>query len=436
MASLDLFTDKYFPKNFEDFIGNVEVVDRARAWAKAWSAGKSQKPLFLYGNPGVGKTALAYLIAKEFNWQLFEMNASDLRDRESIEKIAGAATANSSLFGSKRLILLDEIDGLQSRDRGGSSAVAQILKEATNPVILIANDIYAEKYLSGIRPICELVEFKKINYLSIAKRLREICAIEKIEFDDEAIKEIAKNCAGDFRSALLDVQSLSPKITLDNVKALSFRERKEKIFPVMSKIFKGKSIKEIKDAVDYSDVSFDTISLWVEENIPRQYDFIDAAAAFDSLSRSDVFNGRIMNRQHWGFLKYSIPLSTSGVALSRRQDYHSFIPLAFPSILSSLSSSSKKRSTRKEIASKIGKKMHCSRNDVLKDLPFYAMLLESEKYSKSLVYFFGFDSDEAAFLLGKKSDSKFIENLVEEAKKIEKEIVIEKIHGKQSTLFG
>ncbi len=436
MISTDLFTDKYFPKNFEEFIGNVEIVDRARAWAESWQADVKQKPIFFYGNPGIGKTALAYLIAKEFKWQLFEMNASDLRDKASIEHVAGAATANSSLFGTKRLVLIDEIDGLSSKDRGGMSAVLSIIKSSTNPVILIANDVYADKSLSGVRAACELLEFKKINYLSIAKHLREICAIENIKFEDEAVKELARDCAGDMRSALLDTQSLAPNITMQNVKALSFRERKEKIFPVMAKIFKGKSIKEVKDAVDATDVGYEMVSMWVEENIPRQYDNIDAGVAFNSLSRADVFNGRIMNRQHWGFLKYSIPLSTAGVTLARRKDYHSFIPMAFPSILSSLSSSSSKREARKSIAAKISKKMHCSRKESVKDLPFISMILQSEKYAKSLTWYFDLDEDDLAFLFNKKSDNKQIEELVKEAKKMEKEIVLEKLHGKQSTLFG
>jgi replication factor C large subunit len=430
----ELFPDKYFPKDFDEFIGNVEIVDRAIAWANDWNADKHQKPLFFFGNPGVGKTALAILIAKQMNWQLFEMNASDLRDKESIEKIAGTATANSSLFGSKRLILLDEIDGLQSKDRGGGSAILSIIKEANNPMILIANDAY-DKKLSSIRPACEALEFKKINYLSIAKRLREICTIEKIEYDEEAVKELARNCAGDFRSALLDVQALSPKITMENVKALSYRERKEKIFTVMAKIFKGKTISEIKEAVDSVDVATDMLNLWVEENIPRQFDSIDAANAFAILSRADVFNGRIQNRQHWGFLKYSIPLSTSGVGISRRKDYNFFQPMAFPSILSSLSKSSSVREMRKQIASKIGEKLHCSRSQALTDIYFTKELINGE-HSKDYVYFFGFDEAETAFLLGKKSDSKEAAALVKESKEIGKKVVLEKIHGKQSKLFG
>lgn len=436
MPQSSLFTDKYFPRNFDEFIGNVEIVDKARAWAAEWNKDKPQKPIFFYGSPGVGKTALAFLLAKEFGWQLFEMNASDLRDKESILHIAGAATGNSSLFGSKRLILLDEVDGLQSADRGGASAIAAILKEANNPVILTANDIYADKNMAPLRAASELLDFKKINYLSIAKRLREICAIESISFEDEAVKELARNSGGDMRSALLDTQSLAPKITLDNVKALSYRERKEKIFPVMGRIFKGRSLREVREAVDASDVSLDTLSLWVEENIPRQYDAIDAAAAFDSFSRSDVFNGRIRIRQHWGFLKYSIALSTGGVALARSHDYHSFIPMAFPSILSSLSASSSKRELRKSIAAKIGEKMHSSRNDAIKDMPFLSMLLADEKYAKSLVCLFGLDEKQLAFFLNKKPDNKEVAQIVKDAKALEKEILVEKLHGKQSKLFG
>ncbi|MEI7961035.1 MAG: replication factor C large subunit [archaeon] len=436
MVGSELLVDKYFPKSFEEFMGNVEIVDRARAWASSWNSNVPQKPLFFYGAPGVGKTALAHLIAKEFGWSIFEMNASDLRDKESIQKIAGAATANSSLFGGKRLILLDEVDGLQSRDRGGASAIAGILKEANNPVILTANDIYADKNLAPLRTAAELCDFKKINYLSIARRLREICALEGIAFEDDAVKELAKNCSGDLRSALLDVQSLAPKIILSEVKELSYRERKEKIFPVMSHIFKGKSLAEVRSAVDASDVSLDTLALWVEENIPRQYDAIDTARAFDIFSRADIFNGRIRVRQHWGFLKYSIVLSTAGVALSRTKDYHSFIPMAFPSILSSLSASSSKRELRKSIATKIGEKMHSSRNDSIKDLPFLTMLFEDEKYAKSLVWLFNLEEKEVAFLLGKKPDNKGVEALVQGAKLLKKEIVLQKLHGKQSKLFG
>jgi replication factor C large subunit len=400
-----LFTDKYFPKSFEEFIGNVEIVDFTIDWAKKWGEGKKQKPLLFFGSPGVGKTALALLIAKEMGWQLFESNASDLRNKEEIEKVAGAATGNASLFGGLRLVLIDEIDCLQVQDRGGASAIASIVKESNNPVILTANDLYGDKKLIPFRTICELKEFKKINYLSIAKKLREICDKENIAYEEEAIKELAKNSSGDYRSTLLDLHSLSPNITLLDVKNLDTRQRKEKVFSVLTKIFKGDNLREINQFVYNSEVPNDLLIRWVEENIPRQFDSKDSAVAFDYLSKGDIFNGRIMRRQHYSFLKYSGFLSTTAVGLSRSKNYNSFIPFQFPSLLSSLSASSSSRTLRKSIAKKVAKKIHCSSSQAVQDMWLLSLLMQSDK-AEHLVLGFDFDEKEIMFLLGGKKEKK------------------------------
>ncbi len=433
-AKSELFTDKYFPKDFEDFIGNVEIVDFVIDWAKKWSEGKKQKPILLFGSPGVGKTALALLVAKQMNWQLFESNASDLRNKEEIEKVAGAAAGNSSLFGGLRLVLLDEIDCLQSQDRGGASAIASIIKESSNPVILTANDLYGDKKLLPFRTICELKEFKKINYLSIAKKLREVCDKENIVYEEEAIKELAKNSSGDYRGALLDLHSLEPKIILSEVKALDARQRKEKVFSVLTKIFKGHDLKEINQFVYNSEIPSDLLVRWIEENIPRQFDSKDTAKAFDYLSKGDIFNGRIMRRQHYSFLKYSGFLSTTAVGLSRSKDYNSFTPFQFPSLLNSLSASTGSRAVRKSVSQKIAKKIHCSSSQVMQDLWLIMLLMSSEK-AEHLVLGFGFEEKEILFLLGGKKEKK-AEELLQKSKELEKQIILEKSFNKQSKLFG
>ncbi len=429
-----LFTDIYFPKNFEEFIGNVEIVDFTIDWAKKWSEGKKQKPLMFFGSPGVGKTALALLTAKVMNWQLFESNASDLRNKEEIEKVAGAAAGNASLFGGLRLVLIDEIDCLQVQDRGGASAIASIVKESNNPVILTANDLYGDKKLLPFRTICELKEFKKINYLSIAKKLREICDKENISYEDEAIKELAKNSSGDYRSALLDLHSLSPNITLIDVKNIDSRQRKEKVFSVLTKIFKGHDLKEINQFVYNSEVPNDLLIRWIEENIPRQFDSKDSATAFDYLSKGDIFNGRIMRRQHYSFLKYSNFLSTTAVGLSRSKDYTSFTPFQFPNLLNSLSANSSSRALRKSIAKKVAKKIHCSSSQSVQDMWLLSLLMQSDK-AEHLVLGFGFDDKEIMFLLGGKKEKK-AEELLTKSKELEKKIIYEKSFNKQSKLFG
>ena len=183
-----LWPDKFFPKNFSEFIGNASIVEAARSWGEAWEQGKAQKPLLFFGQPGNGKTCLAILLAQYFDWQLFEMNASDARTKDIIERVAGAASQGSSFSGKKRLILLDEVDGLQGNaDRGGVAAINRVIKQSKNPVILTANDLYGNQKMLPFRSSCELMQFKKINYLTIAKRLRELLESEKIQFEEEAV---------------------------------------------------------------------------------------------------------------------------------------------------------------------------------------------------------------------------------------------------------
>ena len=67
----ELWTDAHFPENFNDFVGNIEIVEHARKWAQDWDKGQKPKPLLFFGSPGTGKTCLALLLAKQFNWELF-----------------------------------------------------------------------------------------------------------------------------------------------------------------------------------------------------------------------------------------------------------------------------------------------------------------------------------------------------------------------------
>ncbi len=320
-----LWPDKFFPKDLSEFLGNGDIVESVRKWGEQWGEGKQGKPLLFFGATGSGKTCLALLLAEYFDWQLFEMNASDTRTKDAVERVAGAAAQGSSFSGKKRLILLDEVDGLHGNsDRGGVAAINKIIKASKNPVILTANDVYGNQKMTAFRSSCQMIQFRKINYLSIAKRLRELLEQEKIDFDAEAVKELAQNCAGDFRSALLDVQTLSllGKIDMAAVKSLGYRERQQDVFKTMGKILKGTSVKEIRAARFKADIDSRMLFNWIEENIPRHFTKgNDNANAFERLSKADIFNGRIMRRQHYGFLRYSSELMTCGVALSRENDY-------------------------------------------------------------------------------------------------------------------
>jgi replication factor C large subunit len=421
----ELWTEKYSPKNPEEFVGNAETVKELELWAMEWNKHKTGKPLLLFGPVGSGKTALAHLIARLNQWDLFELNASDFRAKDVIERLVGAALQNASFSGELRLVLLDEVDGVQGKeDKGGMAAILQVLKEARNPVILTANDIYSNRSMATIRNYCRKIEFKKINYLSVAKRLKAVCEAEGIEYDLVAINELAKESSGDLRAALLDLQSLSmknQKVLLEDVQSLGFREREEKIFSVLGKIFHAKTLSECREARQSCEVSDDLLFQWIDENIPLQFKQPgEAAVAFERLSRADVFNGRILNRQHWGFLRYSSDLATAGVSFARSpSEAHEFVMYRFPSLLSRLSASSSDRAMRKQIAEKIQKKMHASKREIVSyDLPFLMALFEKHGHAVGFSAAFNFDADEIAFLMESEPSAKKVQSVFEESKEL------------------
>ncbi len=426
----ELWTEKFFPKNLEEFIGNADLVQKALLWSKQWNNGVIQKPMLFFGQTGSGKTALAYLLAKINSWSIFELNASDLRNKDSIERIAGAASQNASFSGEKRLVLLDEIDGLSAIDRGGATAIAKIIKESQNPVILTANEIYSNKKLLPIRTNSNLMQFKKINYLSMAKRLKEICIEEGIEFEEGTIELIAKNSAGDFRSSLIDLQTLSlnKKISLEDVNSLGYRERQEDIFKVLRKIFIAETFSEARNARFSADVDSNLLMKWIEENIPRQFSTAEEISnAFERLSKADIFNGRIRRKQHYGFLRYSSELMSVGVSLSKEQPNRNFVMYQFPKMLKKLSQSKGKREIKKSIALKMKEKVHSSSKEIFSsDIPFIKQAFSNKDFAVSFTAVFDLNEKEIALLLDTKPETKKVAVILEGAKTKQKSLLMER----------
>jgi replication factor C large subunit len=414
------WTLKHKPKSLSEVVGNKEAIEKFVEWVKSWDRGIPKKrAVFLYGPPGIGKTVTVEALANDSQMELVEKNASDYRTEEAIKRFAGLASQFGSLFGGKRLVLLDELDGLTgTADRGGVKATTDIVKNAQCPIVLIANNVYDPRF-SNLRSYCLLIEFKKPPAGEVMKHLKRICTLEDIQAEEDALKFIAQRSEGDVRSAVNDLQALAQgrkKLTYEDVSWLGYRDRQDTIFNVLRMIIYGKTCSSAKQAVNMADVDIDMLFEWMYENVPAHMtDPYDLARAMDALSMADVYRGRIHSTQDWSFTRYVIDYLTAGVAMARQNTkVHGWIPFKFPGRIQMLSRSKAERAMQLNIGHKIKRKCHISAVRASKEvLPYLRIIFANNvEMAVGLAKWLDLDQEMVEYLVGSEEKAEAIAKLL------------------------
>lgn len=363
-----IWSEKYKPKKFSDVVGQ-ESLGRLRYDIV------NKKPVILSGNTGTGKTSAVYAIANDLGYEVLEVNASDFRNKEEINSVVGNALKQQSLFHKGKVILVDEIDGLSGmKDRGGVSALTLLLKDIKYPLVMTTNDAYIDK-LKTIRKKCELIEFKDLSSFDILKVLRKILTLEKINYDNEVLNNLAMNSKGDLRGAINDLQVLSAgKIMLDKIEGISDREKKKIIFEILRNVFKSENVLTILGCLRDTDVDMDEFFLWLDENLPKEYFGNDLIEAYEKLSRADVFKGRIRN-QKWRLLAYRDNLMTCGVGACKKTINNRFVGYKRSGRLLKIWLSNMKGKYKKSITEKLSKENHVSKKMFVKEILPYMKII-------------------------------------------------------------
>ncbi|MGO8806265.1 MAG: replication factor C large subunit [Candidatus Bathyarchaeia archaeon] len=401
-----LWVEKYRPQKIEDIVGNEEAKAAFIDWLKGKSRSK-KKAVLLYGPPGVGKTAMVNAAAREFGFTIIEMNASDTRSEKAINAVAKPATSYVALDSFSKstqckgnILFLDEVDGIAgNEDRGGVSAIIEIVEKSQVPVIMAANDPEVDK-LRPLKKVCFLIRFQQIRIPLLITLLQKICLLEHVKADFEALEHIAQNSRGDVRSAINDLQSLSEEnhvLTLQDTMALSSRNRDISMDETLRGFFSAKALSEASDLLFRSNVDYDEFLMSVSDNLPKRYRNPDElAAAYNFVSQADVYRGRV-GTENWHLLRYFYN-SMAQAASVAPESYQAFELITPPIRIITLFWTKGKRSMLDAICAKIGAQCHVSHSKAKHDfVPYIKTLLQQQK-SSALAEWFKFTPEEVDFL--------------------------------------
>lgn len=297
----EVWCEKWRPKDAVGFVGNQGVYTQLRDFL----LGKTTfKAALLSGPPGIGKTTMAHVVAKELKLNVVEFNASDVRSKgELVERVKGGLAFQSigvDLTIVNKVVIMDEIDGMTS-DRGGVAELTKMMKSTKIPIVCICNDRYHPK-IRTLAYYCLDLRFRKLEARQIIPRVKHILEKERKGVPDSVLNEVVQTAHGDMRYVLNTVQHLVSQKTLSFEQASRFVKKSatKNLFELGAEMFQRRKIAEKMD-VYFEDYSF--IPLMVQENYLNM-NFKDAADTYrsaEAISIADLIDAHIHgHNQLWG----------------------------------------------------------------------------------------------------------------------------------------
>jgi len=416
------WAEKYRPRHLNEMVGNREALHQMSDWATRWTV--ESPPLILYGKPGIGKTSSAWALANDMDWEVVELNASDQRTKAVIEKVAGGSASTGSLTGaSRKLIILDEADNLQGNaDRGGARAIADVIRQARQPLILIANDLYG---LDGtIRNLCTKVQFKALPAKSLVPRLREICSREQVVCSAQAITDIAEQAGGDIRSAvtMLYASAIGKDTVGEDDVSISGKDSRASIFDLVAATLGYRQVPSLLDMSMSVDETPDTILQWIEGNLGVLPDRKKTALAYAALSRADMYLGYTYLNQYYTLWRYATSVMLYGVHDVMRGRSSGYAKIMPPSRWRQMSVAKRQKTMREQMLSDMGTSMHMSASTV-RNLYLCPVSLLAKEFPEQFARKYELDVDKLDILIHDPLTAKSIVKKIEDEKKqIEKEL--------------
>lgn len=332
-----MWSEKHRPKTVQEMVGNEEARLIVIKWLAGWVSGS--RPLLLLGPPGTGKTTLVHTLSRQLDYDLVEMNASDIRNREALQARITPIFQNTTtnLIGKKIMLFLDEVDGISGReDTGGLDTLSNLIKEPTVPVIMAANKKSLK--IAKLAKACKIVELNPVPSRLLLLLLDYVLQSEGVELGSGDKRSIIDNSRGDIRSLLNSAQSRAAGYSTISNKDIVDVDIADAINGYFDADRLNQAIQfMIRADVSYPDPRYrlisqeerrkDMLAALFSSIASSQVEQHDLALLLDVLSRADMIVGRANALRQWHLLKYVNSLIATGLYQKSRQKgikYHQY----------------------------------------------------------------------------------------------------------------
>jgi len=302
-----------------------------------------KKGIYVYGEPGSGKTTFITNILKELNYDIVKYDAGDIRNKSVIDDITKHNMSDKNIMSifnkkiKKIAIIMDEIDGMNNGDKGGINTLIKLIRpkktkkqkieEMTmNPIICIGN-YKVDKKIKELMKVCNVIELNPPNRMEMMLLLNQILP----EINEDVKNKIINYVQCDIRklNSIYNFYLNNPEIFSSNIienifQVKSYNDDKKKITDkLFNNYYKIDNHNNIMNDTDRTSIGL----LW-HENIIDFIEKMDKSISIpfyikqlDNICFSDYIDRITFQKQIWQFNEMSSLIKT----FKNNKMYHEFI---------------------------------------------------------------------------------------------------------------
>ena len=251
--------------NLNDILGRDQIYHKIKSILESFQEHKKditiKRGIYIYGNPGSGKTDFIVNLLREQNYDIIKYDAGDIRNKSIIDTITKHNMSDKNIMSmfekkvKKIVIVMDEIDAMNSGDKSGINSLIKLIRpkktkkqkmeEVTfNPIICIGN-YQINKKIKELIKVCHTFELKTPTNEQITCLLKGM----NMKFDKTLNNTIVSFIQGDLRK-------------LGSIHQMSMANNKE------SNILQNDIIKTIFQQKSYNDDSKKITQQLINNNYP------------------------------------------------------------------------------------------------------------------------------------------------------------------------